>query len=217
MRKTVLTLLGVGVALTSCGNSQSSAIPYDDTVAMGDDTLVTEEVEEESPATGDTPQITTISLVNEEPETNVAIGINLFCEPLSKSGGSAQSMGISNKLFRQMQSIKSDAALNSSLIADGFQCITKRQKHDYDESIDDYVDYMVATYMRSTSDGNITVSVDYDGITINFPTAAMKQAFMKSIEESKSKGCIYQSNEAYWVGVRITQSGNTVELIPCGG
>lgn len=143
-------------------------------------------------------------------------GINTFCEPLSKSGQSASSLGISKTLWQKLQNVKSDNAINSSLLQAGFKCVSKKKMRDFDDSIGEYVTYTEAQYSRNSSQGTTFVDLDWDGIHIRFPNAAEKNKFIATVT---AKGYRHQgggeykmpgNDAAYWVGVTIRVTGNSI-------
>lgn len=150
---------------------------------------------------------------------SAGLSLDIFCQPLSKSGQSASSLGISKALWGKLQCVKSDGAINSSLLNAGFKCNSKKQARIFDDSIGEYISYMKAQYSKTTSSGTIYVNMEFDGIHITFPSAAEKNKFITNI---KAKG--YRSNgygtfqipgneSAYWVGVRIEVEGNVVYIV----
>lgn len=149
---------------------------------------------------------------------SAAFGINTFCQPLSKSSGySAQSLGISTSVFKKIQNMKSDNAIHSALLKAGFTCTSKKNLSEYDESIDERVTYMKATYTKAVSGGKIIVKKDWGDVTISFPNTNEKNKFLQTIKAEQSKGYIYTSTNYYWVGVRIETGGNTIRLVALGG
>lgn len=147
-----------------------------------------------------------------------AFGIDTFCEPLSKSGQSASSLGISKVLWQKLQNVKSDEAINSSLLKAGFKCTSRKKMKDYDDSIGEYVTYTEAQYSRTTSTGTIYVDLDWEGLHIRFPNAAEKNKFIATATSKGYRsqgGGAYQmaGNEAaYWVGVTLRGTGNSVYI-----
>ncbi len=143
-------------------------------------------------------------------------GIDIFCQPLSQipDGCSADQLSISQNLWQHLQTVKSDKDIDQALLAAGFKCLSKKQVRELDDSIDEYIDYMKASYELSTPEGPIKVKMDYfEGIVIDFPTVPAKRKFLSTVEANeKEKGYVYESEEAHWVGVAVVENGKIVEI-----
>ncbi len=147
-------------------------------------------------------------------------GINTFCQPLSKSGATAGSLGISSSVFKKMLSMKSDQSISASLLKAGFSCISKKIVREYDEPTGDYYTILKAKYSKAVAGGGkIFVIQDGCDVTITFPNMAEKNKFLKTVNAEKSKGYIYSSEKYYWVGVRVESASNsyTVRVVGNGG
>ncbi|MCH5318683.1 MAG: hypothetical protein J1E38_03110 [Paramuribaculum sp.] len=154
--------------------------------------------------------------------TSSLLSISTFCQNLIKEKG-WNSYGISRALATKLQGIKSSEEIEENLKKLGFECISKETKKEYDDMAEYYYDKIVATYVKQTDDGQIKISQDSWDYTIQFPTAAQKDSFMKTVTSAGYKGngdgdySVPGNEEAYWVGISIRVEGNQVMIRPHAG
>lgn len=143
-----------------------------------------------------------------------SFGINTFCQPLTKSGPNNWSNP--NSVYKKLMDMKSENAINSSLLKAGFSCYSKKKLTEFDDGLGEYVTYILAKYYKAVKGGNIYVNQEGCNITITFPNASEKNKFLQTVKSVKEKGYIFTSTNYYWIGVRIESEGMIVRVGGCG-
>ena len=146
-----------------------------------------------------------------------------FCESFSQAGMDVNDWGISRSQAAKVYVVKDEDEIDSALQRLGFTRSFRNVKSEYHESVGEYEDCIYALYTKDTTAGTTIVRENCGSFSIEFPSAAEKNLFLKTAQtkgyrndKSSERYLVPGTDDIYWIATFIYENGNQVSFSPGG-